>query len=349
MAATTTGHRVRNIIIGVLVVAVIIGVMVFIRIRSRVALYDDPNTRGNTSGNLLNGGRFCEAGDLIYFSNPNDDNMLYVMNSNFEKCRKLHSDSVSYLNVSGDYIFYTRRNDKKTSTGDEILSLSKTGLFRLSVNGKRLGKLYDDPTEALCLYGNYVYYQHYDKEKGLQLFAAKIDGTSDEMLLDEGVSPFSVEDGLIYYTGYDTEHRIHSMNINGSGEKVIYDGNCTSLIKQGQHLYFMDMSNNYSLVRVNMDGSEPQTIVSSRIATYNVDEQESTVYYQVDDGENNGLYAMDLNDGSERQLAAGNYNYLHLIGGYLIYEEYDGSAMYVMDLATEQNIDFDPPKGKDKK
>ena len=348
MAATTTGHRVRNIIIAVLVAAAFVGVMIFWRLQSRVALYDDPNITGNTSGNLLNGGRFCEKGDSIYYANPNDDNSLYVMKDDLTKSKKLHSDSVSYLNVAGNYIFYTRRNDKKTSTGDELLNLSKTGLFRLDINGKHLGKLYDDPTEALCLYGNYVYYQHYDKEEGLQLNAAKIDGSSDEMLLDEGVAPYSVEDGTIYYTGYDNEHRIHSMDINGTAQRDIYDGNCFSLIKQGEHLYFLDLERNYSLVRVNMDGSDPQTIVSSRVATYNVDEQESTVYYQIDDGENNGLYAMDLDGSSERLLAAGDYNYLHLIGGYLFYEDYDGSSVYVMDLVTEQNVEFNPPVGEGK-
>ncbi|MCH5267013.1 MAG: DUF5050 domain-containing protein [Lachnospiraceae bacterium] len=348
MAEKTSGNLVRNIVIVVLVVAVFVGVMIFMRIQSRVSLYDDPNTTGNTSGNLLNGGRFCESGDSIYFANPYDDNSLYVMNSDLKKIKKLHSDSVSYLNVAGKYIFYTRRNDKKTSTGDELLSLSKTGLFRLEKTGKHLGKLYDDPTEAVCLYGNFVYYQHYDKEKGLQLNAAKIDGSSDEMLLDEGVFPYSVEDSTIYYTGYDNEHKIHSMDINGSNAKDIYDGNCFSLIKQGEHLYFLDLDRNYSLVRVNLDGSEPQTIVSGRIATYNVDEQESTVYYQIDDGENNGLYAIDLNGGSERKLAEGDYNYLHLVGGYLFYEKYDGSIVYAMDLATEREVDFDPPKGKEK-
>lgn len=347
--AASSGHRVRNMVIGVFVVVAILGILIFLRFRSGVELYEDPNTTGNTSGNLLNGGRFCESDDYIYFANPKDDNSLYVMNKDLDNMKKLHGDSVSYLNVAGKYIFYTRRNDKKTGTGDELLSLSKTGLFRLSTNGKNLGKLYDEPTQSVCLYGNYVYYQHYDHEKGLQLNAAKIDGSTDDLLLDEGVAPYSAEQGKLYFTGYDADHKVYSMNINGSEQEQIYDGNCTSLIKQGEHLYFMDMSNDYALVRMNMDGTEPQTIVSERLATYNVDEKESTVYYQVDDGENNGLYAMDLGGGSARRIMAGDFNYLHLTSDYLFYESFDGESVFAVDLKTEQPVAFNPPVGKDKK
>lgn len=50
----------------------------------------------------------------------------------------------------------------------------------------------------------------------------------------------------MYYTGYDKDHNIHTMNINGSDEQTIYNGNCTSLIRAGEHLYFIDMSQNYA-------------------------------------------------------------------------------------------------------
>ena len=209
-----------------------------------------------------------------------------------------------------------------------------------------MGKLYDDPTQSVCLYGNYLYYQHYDEKKGLQLNAAKMDGSSDELLLDEGVSPYSISQGVMYYTGYDKDHNIHTMNINGSDEQTIYNGNCTSLIRAGEHLYFIDMSQNYALVRVNLDGSDPVTIVSDRLATYNVDEKESAVYYQVDNGTSNGLYVKDLEGGEVRKIADGNYNYLHLTSKYLFYETYDGKSVYVMDLGTEQEKPFRAPVGK---
>ncbi len=337
-----SSHSVRNIVITVLVIIALAGIFIYSQVQNRVTLYDDPNTEGNTSGNLLNGGLFCLEDDTIYFSNSNDDNALYSMNTNLEKLKKLSDDKVSYINAAGKYIFYSRRNDQKSSTGEGLLSLSTTGLFRMTNDGKNLYKIYDDPTQVVNLRGNFLYYQHYDQKEGLQLYSAKIDGSSDDQLSDESIAPYSIEDGLIYYTGWDTDHMIHTMNINGSDDNVIYEGNCTSMIKAGNHLYYMDMQQNYALVRINPDGSEPETLITERIATYNVDETESSVYYQVDDGKNNGLYRLDLENNETELLAAGDYNYLHLISNYLFYKSFSGDTTYVMDLATERSEVFSP-------
>lgn len=138
---------------------------IFMWQKTKVQLYDDPNTTGNTAGNLLNGGKFCEADGRIYYADPYDNDSLYVTDDKLQKSTKLHGDTVSYLNVAGDYIFYTRRNDRKSVTGGNVLALSKAGLFRLTTDGKNMGKLYDDPTQSVCLYGNYLYYQHYDEKR----------------------------------------------------------------------------------------------------------------------------------------------------------------------------------------
>lgn len=347
MAQTRSKSQVvRNTILIVLLVIIVIIVLILIGKRASVQLYDNPNTVGNTSGNLLNGGLFCESDDKIYFTNPAEDNALYSMDMDLSHLKKVCSDKVSYINAAGNYIFYTRRNDKKSTTGEGLLSLSTTGLFRITKDGKHLGKLYDEATQVANLSGNYVYYQHYDKDNGLQLYSAKIDGSSNERLSKEGVAPYVIENGQIYFTGQDQDHMIHTMNTNGSGKNVLFDGNCTSLMKAGEHLYYMDMNQNYALARINPENNEVQTLVNTRIATYNVDNSESSVYYQVDDGKDNGLYRLDLENNETEQLAAGNYNFLHLISNYLFYESYEGDTIYVMDLATETSKEFDPKPKK---
>lgn len=339
----TSNHQKRNTILGVLALLLAIALLIVLRFSSRVTLYDDPNTSGNTSGNLLNGGLFCESDGRIYFANLNDQNTLYSMNEELADLKKVYDDNVSYINAAGKYIFYTRRNDKKKIDSNALLALSSTGLFRITTKGTKLSKLYENPTQAACLYGNYVYYQHYDDKKGLQLYAAKIDGSSNDLLLSEPVAPYSVTDSTIYYSGAKEDHAIHSMNINGSSQQVISTENCTSLTRQGDHLYYLDMSRDYALARVNLDGTEPEILAANRIATYNVDQTESTIYYQIDDGQNNGLYQKDLtNGGTPELIAAGDYNYLHLVSDYLFYENYDGSKAYVMDVASGASRTFNP-------
>ncbi len=299
-----------------------------------MTLYDDESTTGNTSGNLLNGGLFCEYDDLIYFANPYDQNRLYTMKSDLTDVKKLFDDRVSYLNCAGKYLFYTRRNDQLENDGDALLSLSTTGLFRLNKSGRSPYKLYGDPTQTACLYGNNVYYQHYDEKEGLKLYSARIDGTSDVEVVDEAVSPCVVYDDRIYYTGWDSEHYIHSIGIDGTGDRIIYQGNCANLSRQGNYLYFMDMGQDYSLCRIALDGSSVETLVRQRLASYNATEDGAAVYYQVDDGSNNGLYKLDLSSNSSELISSGNYNYLHLTTDYLFFEKYDQSELYAYSLDT---------------
>lgn len=330
-----TSTIIKRIFIGIIAVA-LVGILTYLFIiKSRVKFYDDESTTGNTSGNLLNSGLFCENNGKIYFANPYDGNKLYCMNDDLSNPKKLTDDRVSYLNSAGDYIFYTRRNDLLESDLDAALSMSTTGLFRINTSGRNIYKLYDDPTQVVCLYGNNVYYQHYDQKKGLELYSTKIDGSEESRIVAEAAAPYAVFDNKIYYTGWDNDHYIHSISINGLGSRVIYAGNCTSLTIHGDYLYFMNMEQDYSLCRVPLDGSSVETIVNQHLATYNISEDGTSIYYQVDDGTNNGLYKLDLYTYNSTLISEGNYNYLNLTSDYLFFEEYDQSALYTYNLATE--------------
>ena len=307
----------KSFLILFLAFAILLGSALLIRYMNRVKLYDDESTVGKTSGNLLNGGLFCESDGVIYFSNPYDEGMLYSMSSDMEKVKKLSDDNVSYLNVAGKYIFYTKRNDKKNVDSDFFMALSTTGLYRTNLKGGSISSLYKEPTQAACLYGNNVYYQHYDQEKGLQLYAAKIDGSEDKKLLEEPCAPFAISNNTIYYAGYNGNHAIHTLNINGTGDSILYDGNCTNVTLNGEYIYFMDMNDDYALKRIPVSGGTPEALVSERLATYNVSEDGNTVYCQIDNGTDNGLYSLDINSKSLQLIASGNYNYLNRTSNYL--------------------------------
>lgn len=333
---------IRNRIIAVAAIVLIVGGFCFLRWQTRVKPYSDESTTGNTSTNLLNGGLFTKSGDKIYFANPYDENSLYSMDSDLSHVKKIHDDYVSYINAAGDYIFYTRRNDKKGHLGNALLSFSTTGLYRIHTNGHSLGQLYRNPTQTANLLGNHLYYQHYDDKEGLQLFCVGIDGKKDTMLLDEGASPTVIIDNTIYYTGIDSDHNIHRISTEGGSPTVVCEGNFTSLSYANGYLYCMDMDNDYTLCRLNPDGSELKHLVQDRIATYNISSDGSTIYYQIDNGTDNGLYAMDSETETQTELRPGNFNYFHVIDNYLFFEDFDGSAAYVMDTSTEKIEDFEP-------
>lgn len=335
-------HPVGKIIGGVVAALAIVALLIGIYWSGQVKYYDDPAVKGNTSVNLLNGGLFSESDGKIYFANPYDQNTLYSMDENFENVKKICDDNVSYLNVAGDYIFYTRRNDKKGVENSAFLSLSTTGLYRIGTDGNGLDQLYREPTQTVNLLGNQLYYQHYDHQKGLQLFNIGIDGKEDTMMLDEGAAPTAIVNNTIYYTGADTNHNIHAMDISSFSSRVLLEGNYTGLSYYGDYLYFMDMGRDYVLCRSKLDGSDVTQLTSQRIATYNLSPDGEKVYYQVDNGTENGLYALDIASGDSRLLRDGDFNYFHIISDSMFFEKFDGSAAYVMDISTEEIRDFQP-------
>ena len=57
--AASSKHHVRNRILGGLGAVILVVVGFFMWQKTKVQLYDDPNTTGNTAGNLLNGVSFA--------------------------------------------------------------------------------------------------------------------------------------------------------------------------------------------------------------------------------------------------------------------------------------------------
>lgn len=338
----TKAGIIRKVVAIVAVIAAIVILVVTFYLRGKVTLYSDETTTGNTSCNLLNGGLFCEVDDIIYFANPYDQNKLYKMDKDMSNVDKVIDDKVSYLNGAGRYLFYTRRNDRLKNDGDALLSLSTTGLFRMRLSTGSVKSLYEDATQVACLYGNSIYYQHYDQKDGLRLHSVMIDGSEDKEILNGPAAPYAVSGDRIYYVGIDREHNIHSMATDGSDNQTIYEGNCTNLSKNGDYLYFMNIDQNYSLCRIALNGGSPETLVGQQIATYNISDDGDTIYYQLDNGTSkNGLYEYSLSSNSSKLLAEGNFNYLHLTSDYLFYEDFDGSNAYVMGLANEMSEKFE--------
>ena len=141
-----------TIIIVVLVIAAA-GVGGFFYFKKNQTVHNNDNAIGNTAGNLINGGLFCEYNDKIYFANPDDYNKLYVMNSDCTNISKINDDSVAYLNVCGNYIYYVKNNFNKSTIG-MVFRGQLFGLYRCDLDGSHSKILYNDRSGAASLSGD---------------------------------------------------------------------------------------------------------------------------------------------------------------------------------------------------
>ena len=323
-------------LIGVLAIISILA-LVFVTYRSKQTVYNEDDVIGNSSGNLFNGGLFCEYENRIYFSNPEDEGRLYVMDADLSNYEKLSSDTAGSINVAGKYVIYGRHNDKQKQSNENVFSSSKTGLYRIDQNGRNLKTLFDGAVNVVNLYGNTVYFQH-NITSGFGTSMIDIDKSNSADLTEEPIFPYAIDNGSLYYVGVSEDHNIHRMDLSSGQKETIYEGNTAYVTFVNGYLYYLDLKNSHALTRMKADGSDKEVLVTEPTSTYNVTPDGSFLYYEIDNGENNGIVRMNLKSGVSNTLMEGNYSGIHTTSVFTFFQSFDDGNYYVV-----QNDDDSSP------
>ncbi|KSV58324.1 DUF5050 domain-containing protein [Acetivibrio ethanolgignens] len=331
----------------------IITVIVFLVIGGGFGTFAYLNTRtvwnsegssGNFPGNLNNEGLFCEDGDTIYFSNPKDDGALYSMNQEGKEFKKIHADKVSSINVTGEYIVYVRDNHNRAKNAGNFFSFNNVGIYRIrKKNSGDIKQLYNDPAGVASLYGNYIYYQHYNTETNLEFYKVKLDGSEEEKLSAEPILPGSYEGGYLYYNGVKKDHDIHTLNLSNNQVSDIAFGNYFSILAQGGSIYYLDLAQNYAIGRMDTDGSNPELLVRDRCSFFNLSPDNRYLYYQIDGIDHNRLCQLDLVTMEEKIILEGDFCKLNVTSRYLFFQDFHLEQWYQYTPSTSTLKPFSPP------
>ena len=204
--------KVIAIICTVFAVLICAGLFVLSNFAKRIP-ENPPGTIGNTSGNLYNGGLFCESDGFVYFSNPYDSNALYCMRPDESEMKKLLTTQVASINADSNYLYYYQ-GGSGGSAGLGFL-ISTTGIYRAKkTNTKDVACLDRVLGKYVILADNTVYYTSSDDE--ISLKSIGIDGENKETLLPLDILPVSVQDGTFYYI--NNEDNLHLMAYNLSSK-----------------------------------------------------------------------------------------------------------------------------------
>lgn len=310
---------------------------------SKQTVYNDDNVLGNSSGNLLNKGLYCEYEGNIYFSNPADEGRLYVMEENLSNYKKLSEDTAESINVAGKYIIYARHNQNQEKNTNNVLSISDTGMYRIEKNGKNMKTLFDAVVNVINLAGNTVYFQR-NTDSGFGVYQINIDKSNEKEVTEEPISPLAVQNGFLYYTGVSGNHNIYKRNLSNNENEVLFDGNCAYVTICGEYLYFLDSSNNHALTRITLEGENADVLTELPTSTYNLSPDGLLLYYQVDNGTDNGMYCMNLNNRKEVCLKKGNFCNINTTKEYAFFQEFDGDTTYVTEHKSSNLFKFQPEK-----
>jgi len=291
--------------------------------------YNKDDATGNTTGNLNNGGLFCEYKGMIYFANAADKNKLYCMTSDCTNARKLVDDSVAYINVCGKYIYYVRNNYSPDAIA-MVFRGQLFGLYRCNLDGSHIQTVTTDKSGMISLCGNYIYYQHYDDNTALTLQKIKIDKKDQTFIDDTEYNVANVYNKKIYFSNPNQRNRIYCLDTSNDSITPFYDANSYLVDYEGDYMYYIDLDKNYALMRVNTKTRVLEQIFAPPdgiIVNYNVYDKKIFVQVEGKNGLTTGLYRLNTDGTQIEYIAQGNITNVHCTSKYTFF-------MYFSDQQT---------------
>ena len=310
---------------------IVYGIYYFISSRMH---YNDSFVNGNLSGNLYNGGLFCEYGGKVYFANPDDSMRLYSMNPNGTHVEKINSDMVTYLNADDHYLYYVR-NNSRSHVNFKYFSFNNNSLCRIPRSGGKITILDTEPCLYASLFGNQIFYLHYDTANATQLYQVGIDGKNQKKAYDSYLYTCCALGQYFYYSDpangnlarYDTET---------NQTETLLECNCYKpLTYDGFNFYYIDAANGNCLVRTNLNSGNTTAITREGVDCFTV--YGSHVFYQTY-ADNPGLYYLNTESGDAECLLEGTYTYLNITSYYLYFMDYHTNEFFYAPLTNPTDI-----------
>ena len=282
---------------------------------------------GNTNGNIASGGSIVQKDEWIYYVESEDGCSIYRMNEDGTIREKLVSGDCSYLNIVSDKIYYVNteygKNINKTINCASLDGADKQVLITLK--------------SIFCfqMSDEWMYYSGYEEEQGFGLFKTNIHTGDTQILFDEWVDVFQIEDEWIYMNIMSLGYRgIYRIKNDGSGFSQIYSDFIHTFTVDNGYVYFYPQSMNYlgQLRRINVDGNNEIFIarLPGHIKYINV--FNNYIYYMTYDT----IGRIQLNDFNNNEIITttdGTFYSFSVIRDYVYFT--NGDALYSFDLLEE--------------
>jgi hypothetical protein len=307
------------------VLAAVIGIAAYFIYQSSKFVANDKYATGNTTGNLNNGGKFCEYEGNIYFSNPYDLGRLYVMDADCTNAKILSTNTASSINVCGKYIYYVKNNFSK----DAIERGDRTKLFgviRMDLNGGNELDLYKDKAGIASLCGNSIYYQQYTDDTNATMYTVTNTNSDSKQISTTVYSPACVYNGRIYYADASKRNNVYSYDTTTEKTTMVSDVSAYLVDLDGNYMYYLDLSKKYTLVRMNMQTKTIEQIYApadGKIINYN--RYGTKIFMIVEDGTNPGLYRCNLDGTNVEYIASGRISSVSCTSQYAFFQYYEDS------------------------
>ncbi|UNC91096.1 DUF5050 domain-containing protein [Candidatus Contubernalis alkaliaceticus] len=244
-------------------------------------LFAKESKRGNTAGNIVNGGTAAQLDDWIYYGNFHDEAGFYE--AGFYKIKtdgsgrtKLSSDKPYFINVVGDWIYYCTKNEK--------------GIYRIKTDGSGRTRFLEEEACCVSVSGDWIYYSNLDDSR--RIYKVRTDGSELTRLNDDKSYGINVVNDWVYY---DSDG-INKIRTDGSERARLIEDHPICINVVDDWVYYINKDDGDKIYKIKTDGSERSRINNDHSWFINV--KDDWIYYSNSDDEH-FLYKIRT-DGSAR-------------------------------------------------
>ncbi|MBI5387418.1 MAG: DUF5050 domain-containing protein [Verrucomicrobia bacterium] len=222
-------------------------------------------SRGSTAANAANGNLFGFDGEWLYFGRwPNRQDPAAPV-AGLYRCKLPDGSAPSLVGPPGA----TAKIFQGISVqGGWVYYVAMEGLCRIRTDGTGHRTLIEQPINAACVVGDWIYYQRtHDRNR---LWRMKLDGGAQTRLTEEEAGCFSVaDDGFVYYANKTDGEAIYRMRWDGAGRTKLTDRTTRVLLAEAGALWFVDAKTE-QLCRLSLADQSCQTIVATPVSSMSV-------------------------------------------------------------------------------
>lgn len=300
-----------------------IGLGLFGYFSNRIEVNPD-NATGNTAGNLLNGGKFCELDGVIYFSNPYDMGRLYSMNSDCTKVKKISDDCAESINAYGKHLYYIRNNSKTTNQQSVITKGQMYAVMRYRIRNADTKALDSGYSTDLSLSGNTLVYNKTENSVDVTS-TVKIDGSDKKIISDTNINNASIYDDYIYYSSNLDKHEVYTMSVDTGTTHLYLASNTYMATRVDNTLYYIDLENDYALTKIDLSTNLRSVVTTDHVVLYNV--YDNVIFYQK---ENDTHEVVRINiDGTNRTVIyTGDVSSISCTSQYTFLQKFGTNTLY---------------------
>lgn len=269
------------------------------------------NQKGNSSGNIVNGGLAAAQGFWVYYSNMGNGFSLSKIKFDESEKQLISSDNTWFINVVGYWIYYSNGSD-----GEK--------LYKLNIDGTGKTKLNDDKSWDINVVDDWIYYSN--ESDGYKIYKIKTDGSCRIKLNNDKSYKINVEGDWIYYCNKSNKGRIYKIHTDGSNKSKLNDEDSDFLNVTNNWIYYSNNSDNYKLYKMRTDGSGKVKL--SEDISKNINVANGWIYYS-NKSDGGKLYRIGLNGESKTKINDDNTDYISAVGDWVYYcNKSNGSKLY---------------------